>query len=47
MPLFKAERAAVVNATEVAKTGINTSLLVASAAIVIAVVALVMVVSRG
>ena len=44
--LFSKERKAVVNATEVAKQGINTSLVVASIAVIIAVVALIVGVAR-
>jgi len=45
--MFRAERAAVVEATETAKRSINTSLVVASLAVVIALVAVVVAVARG
>jgi hypothetical protein len=46
MGLFKAERLAVLDATEAARDGINVSLVVASAAIIIAAVALAVAVSK-
>ena len=47
MSLFAKERAVVADAAEVAKRSINASLVVASVAVVIAAIALVVVVSRG
>ena len=41
MGIFKQEREAIVNATETAKQGINTALVVACAALVVAGIALV------
>jgi len=41
MGLFRKERAAVMDATETAKSGINTALIIATAALVVAGIALV------
>jgi hypothetical protein len=45
--MFARERAVVADATEAAKRSINTSLVVASVAVILALVAVVVVVARG
>lgn len=47
MGLFAKERAVVAEATEAAKRSVNTSLVVACVAVVLALVAVVVAVTRG
>lgn len=44
--MFKREREAVIDATETAKTSINVALVIASAAVIIAAVALAVAISK-